>query len=135
MIKAIVFNTLLFLPLVQAADLNIKTVDDKKGYQLKASKTCDLHISFGSYGSGTPLKVEKEIRSLLSKQEATTFKSIYSWSWGLEGEYDFCLVLADEKKTDNLYKKLKKLIPEYSRNGYTTLSSKTGNVWKTSWPK
>jgi hypothetical protein len=110
-----------------------KSISAKESHQLIVKNTCSIHLSFGSYGSGTPLKVIKKISLYL--KELTGIKKSYTWSWGLEGEYDYCLVFEEENRTSKVFDDLKKLIPEYSKNGYTKLKSKNGRTWATTWPK
>lgn len=117
-----------------ASEFQIQKIDQKKGLELKKAKKCDLHISFGSYGSGTPIKVEKEISAYL-KAKAANIKSLYHWAWGMEGEYDYCVALKNSQEGHKYFEELKKLIPEFSRKGYTTLIDKSGKSWKTTWPK
>lgn len=95
---------------------------------------CDVSISFGSYGSGTPSKVIKEIDSYLKKNK-DKIKSQTTKRWGLEGEFDYCLLLKKESFKDPIFEDLKKIIPLESKNGYTTLKSDDGKVHKTTWPK
>jgi hypothetical protein len=104
-----------------------------KGQELLKNKGCDLHLSFGSYGSGTPFEVIKKIKAYL-KVSKEIDKS-YQWNWGLEGEFDYCLVLKDKKQMDKIYSDLKLFIPLESRHGYTTLVNREGITHKTTWPK
>ncbi len=97
-------------------------------------KSCHLHLSFGSYGSGTPHKVIKKINQFLKEREDQILKNT-TWSWGKEGEFDYCLVLADKSQIDDYFRELKKFIPLYSKKGYTTLKDRSGKIHKTTWPK
>lgn len=108
-------------------------INEKEGYQKVQSKTCDVHLSFGSYGSGTPYEIIKKIKGFLSSRK--DILQTFSWSWGKEGENDLCLILSNPKKSDEYYSELKKIIPEYSKKGYTRLKTKSGKAWSTTWPK
>ncbi len=125
---------LIMLPsIVFAGEFKPIKVDQKKGYDLVKSEKCDIHISFGSYGSGTPFKVKKKIDSHL--QESNSIKEAYSWYWGKEGEHDYCLVLKDESQIKEMFNDLKMFIPEHSKKGYTQLKAKGNLKWSTTWPK
>lgn len=108
-------------------------VERAKGLEMIQKKECDIHLSFGSYGSGTPHKVIKEIYSLLQKKR--DIKKSLVWYWGKEGESDLCLILESKEITDSYFLEIKKLIPEFSKQGYTKLQTSTGKTWGTSWPK
>ncbi len=104
-----------------------------KGQELLKNKSCDLHLSFGSYGSGTPFKVIKKIKAYLLVSKG--IEKSYQWNWGKEGEFDYCLVLKDKKQMDKMFSDIKLLIPLESRHGYTTLVNREGITHKTTWPK
>ena len=116
-----------------AQEFKPKKVSGQEGYKLVSSKKCDIHLSFGSYGSGTPTKVIKSITKYLN--ELKGIKASYTWSWGMEGEFDYCLVLTNQDRTQDVYNDLKGHIPEFSKKGYTKLKSKAGKSWATTWPK
>jgi len=93
---------------------------------------CDIQISFGSYGSGTPHKVEAKIAALMN--ETKDISNIKSWAWGKEGEYDYCLDFKSESSMNKFHEKLLKIIPKKSKEGYTTLKRKGIETRKTVWP-
>lgn len=130
--KLFILISLFQLPLLHA--FSIQNLDQKKGNQLVKDKLCDLHLSFGSYGSGTPREVEKKVFEFL-KSEQAKFKTVSSWHWGMEGEYDLCLQLNEKTTSAALFESLKKIIPPYSKKGYTTLKDLKGQIHKTQWPK
>lgn len=130
--KKLLTYTLVFLsPMVLG--LETEKIPRKEGFDLRNNKKCDLHLSFGSYGSGTPHKVIKEINSYLEEQ--SDLSKVYSWHWGKEGEFDYCIILKNKTKAKDHFAKLKETIPRYSKNGYTTLNDLHGNSHKTEWPK
>lgn len=116
------------------AYFNPLKIEEGKGIDLVNSSQCDIRISFGSYGTGIPLKVKTEI---LKKLEDTDhIKKAYTWNYGLEGEHDYCLQMKKDHLIRPLFDTLKKLIPEFSKEGYTILKSrKIGLEWKTNWPE
>lgn len=105
-------------------------ISREEGFKFRDQKKCDIHLSFGSYGSGIPSKEIKLIQKILASPK--WLLEVYTWHWGKEGEFDYCILT---KNAEELFSQLKKVIPEYSKNGYTTLTSKSGKVWKTTWPK
>lgn len=129
--KIIFFAMTFFSFMVFAIDP--QKVSYSQGQKMIKENRCNIHLSFGSYGSGTPIVVEKKIKSYL--KELTTIKNFYSWNWGLEGEYDFCLDLVESADEEAIFKDLKKIIPAYSKKGFTVLKSREGQEWRTSWPK
>ncbi len=110
-----------------------KKVDKGKGLDLINKKKCDLRISFGSYGSGIPTKVRRKIIKILNDSDALDM--VYVWHHGKEGEHDYCILTKTPAHIKPLFNSLKKVIPEYSKEGYTILvGEKNGLKWKTNWP-
>ena len=129
MLKA--FLCLLWLS--DALAVEIKTIDSVEGRNLVALNQCELHIAFGSYGSGTPLKVIAQIdKKLLKNKDIRTF---HRWHYGKEGEVDYCLNFKDETSLLKWHQEIAGLIPKESREGYTTLMLKGEQTHKTNWPK
>lgn len=108
-------------------------IQHEKGYQMVTNKKCHLHIAYGSYGSGTPYDVEKKIDQYIKKHNFVE-RSFY-WVSGLEGETDHCLILKEIGEVYKHFFQIKKLIPQFSKKGYTTLKDNKGNIHKTTWPK
>lgn len=110
----------------------LKKVTEEEGFKMRSD--CPLHISYGSYGSGTPRKIMEQIDALLKETSAVT--SVSSWHWGMEGETDYCLHMdeSDPQSIDELQQKLVEIIPLKSRHGYTTLNRKGKKIRQTTWP-
>ncbi len=108
-------------------------VSPEEGSELVKAKKCEMQISFGSYGSGTPSKVIKKINDSLKDFKGIT--DIKVWSWGLEGEFDYCLNFESTDKLKAAQEIISKHIPEYSKDGYTTLLVNGTKLKQTTWPK
>jgi len=111
---------------------NLVKANDQKG--VGKTTQCHIHISFGSYGSGTPRKIIQDIDSYLKKNEEMV-KHQETKNWGLEGEFGYCLVMTKKRFKEAMFQDLKKFIPLESKKGYTILKSDDGKVHRTTWPK
>ncbi len=97
-------------------------------------KSCELRISFGSYGSGTPHEVIRKIDAILKENKAKV-KSFDSWSWGKEGEVDYCLDFHSKEVLKSVHDEILKVVPLTSKNGYTTILLEGEKTRQTTWPK
>lgn len=84
-------------------------------------KFCTMKISFGSRGQGTDQKTGDAVKSYL---DANADKLAYLRdARGKEGEYSYCLEVEDHKNRANIYKNLRRLLPDKAI-GPITLSGK-----------
>lgn len=107
-------------------------INETEGQILVKKNQCDLQISFGSYGSGTPSKIQEQIVKLLSSQKG--IKKISTWAWGLEGESDYCVEFDQETELFSTKEKIVKIIPPFSKEGYTILKFQGKEIFRTQWP-
>ncbi|PIP96372.1 MAG: hypothetical protein COW00_20125 [Bdellovibrio sp. CG12_big_fil_rev_8_21_14_0_65_39_13] len=111
----------------------INNISEKESQLLLKKNLCDIQISFGSYGSGVPTNVQSKIVELLKGREGV--KRISNWTWGLEGESDYCVEFNEEKSAYDTKDEIIKLIPATSKNGYTILKFQGKEMMRTRWPK
>lgn len=87
-------------------------------------KFCTLEVAFGSRGAGIDQRTAEYIKNYLSSHpdKLTYIRS----DWGREGEFSYCLDIAQHRNRAQIYKDLKKMIPGVRRGdsstGDTTLS-------------
>jgi len=112
---------------------DISSISETEAQLLVKQNLCDFQISFGSYGSGTPSDVHSRIVSYIKDQKG--IKKISTWSWGLEGESDYCIEFSDEKLVYAAKDDIVKMIPATSKEGYTILKFQGKEIFRTQWPK
>jgi len=107
-------------------------IDEKEGQILVKKNLCDLQISFGSYGSGIPSKIQDQIIKYLNSRKG--IKKLSTWAWGLEGESDYCVEISEEKELLSAKDEILKIIPPFSKDGYTILKFQGKEIFRTQWP-
>jgi hypothetical protein len=95
--------------------------------------SCDVKVSFGSYGMGTDREAAKSIEAYIDGN--ASIKKNERHSWGLEGEYDLCLTIPSPAAADAAYTAIKAFVPEFSKKAWTAIARKDGETFKTTWPK
>lgn len=116
---------------LQARSSASETKHDRNEQKID-TKTCDLLITFGSYGGGVDHETFKKVHTYFSKSPAV--KSSESWSSGFEGDSTYCLQV-DDGKSDKIYDEIRALVPTHSRKGWTSIEKKDGTRFQTEWPR
>ncbi len=76
-------------------------------------KFCTAKVSFASMGTGIDSKTSDKVKNYL---DANTGKLTYFQSnWGKEGERDYCLDIPEHRERAQIYKDLKRLLPDRSQ--------------------
>ena len=79
----------------------------------KTTKSCDLTVYFGSFGTGVDHKTKKKIKSFLESTDSIS--QIEYWYSGKEGESTFCVTLKNSKDKEQIISLIKKMIPSKGR--------------------
>lgn len=118
--------------LATSPNVRVQQLNPKEGQKAEQKKSCELKISFGSYGSGTPTKVIKEINEILSKSK--DIKDFKSWGWGMEGEFDYCLDFNSNQALKKMHQMISDAVPDKSKDGYTRIFLNGVMTKQTTWP-
>jgi hypothetical protein len=97
-----------------------------------ATTTCDVEVSFGSYGAGPDIALKDSILALVSADPGVTASDVKPW--GREGESTLCLRTKDESAANRLYGTLATRLPSTSTRAPTTVRHRDGRSHATTWP-
>ena len=87
---------------------NVTGVMQKDESKFERMKFCTLKVSFTSMGAGTDAKVGDQIKTYLdSNANKLTYTKTQS---GKEGEYSYCLDIAEHNNRADVYKSLKQIL-------------------------
>lgn len=95
--------------------------------------SCDLVVTFGSYGGGTDAKTEAKVIEYFNSNKRK-IRSHESWVVGMEGDTSYCLkVKAGE--ADNIVEEIRGMVPAESKKGWTAIRKDGAQIFQTTWPK
>lgn len=93
---------------------------------------CSLTIRYASYSSGPDRKTFEAVNELIADNPKIVSES--KSHWGREGEFDQCLVTKSKSDTQELFERIKTLIPAYSKQP-TQVFTNTGHNFSSQWPR
>jgi len=86
--------------------------------------SCDVEVTFGSFGMGADQDLRTRVRATLNGSEGV--RLVDEQTWGREGESTLCVSTTDEPAADRIYDQIAGMIPDHSRYGPTTVTHSDG---------
>lgn len=99
---------------------------------LAAPDTCDVEVSFGSYGAGPDGALRDNILNLVKDDPGVTASGMKPW--GREGETTLCLRAKDDATANRLYGVIAAQLPSTSTRAPTTVRHRDGRSHATAYP-
>lgn len=115
-----------------AAVARIEAEAEARADTVVSATTCDVEVSFGSFGSGVDGPLREQIRTLvLGDPDMVTS---HEDRWGREGESTLCLQLKNEAAADRIFGAVAALLPSYSTRAPTTVRHHDGRSRAVTYP-
>lgn len=97
-----------------------------------STTTCDVEVSFGSFGAGIDGPLREEVLTL-TRADPDVVASTEN-RWGREGESTLCLKLTDAAAADRLYGAIAARLPSTSTRAPTTVRHSDGRSRAVAYP-